>query len=36
MSKITTKHITQKKINKQPITMLTAYDYPIASIIDKA
>lgn len=34
-NKITIKDIVELK-NKRPITMLTAYDYPMASFIDKA
>lgn len=34
MPKRTIKDIHSKKRNKEPITMLTAYDYPMASIID--
>lgn len=35
MRKITIKEIVQKKYNNQPITMLTAYDFSTASIVDK-
>jgi 3-methyl-2-oxobutanoate hydroxymethyltransferase len=34
--KITIPQIKQKKINQQPITMITAYDYPSAQLVDKA
>lgn len=34
--KITIPVIKDKKDNQQPITMLTAYDYPSAQIVDKA
>jgi len=33
---ITIKDVLVKKSKKQPITMLTAYDYPIASFLDEA
>ncbi|MDD3652698.1 MAG: 3-methyl-2-oxobutanoate hydroxymethyltransferase [Desulfotomaculaceae bacterium] len=34
--KVTTTTIKQKKIDGQPITMLTAYDYPMAKIVDES
>lgn len=34
--KITITDLLNKKKNKEPITMLTAYDYPAASIMDEA
>jgi 3-methyl-2-oxobutanoate hydroxymethyltransferase len=34
--KITIPYIEEKKINHQPITMLTAYDYPSAQLVDDA
>ena len=34
--KITVPDIKGKKVNQQPITMLTAYDYPSARLIDNA
>jgi 3-methyl-2-oxobutanoate hydroxymethyltransferase len=34
--KVTTRVFQQKKANGQPITMLTAYDYPTALAIDRA
>jgi 3-methyl-2-oxobutanoate hydroxymethyltransferase len=34
--KITLLDIQQKKIKRQPITMLTAYDYPSARLLDQA
>ncbi len=34
--KITIPYIEEKKINHQPITMLTAYDYPSARLVDDA
>ena len=34
--KITVKDIRDKKKNRQKITMLTAYDFPLASLIDRA
>ena len=34
--KITITDLLNKKKSKQPITMLTAYDFPLASIIDQA
>ena len=34
--KITVKDILEKKKNRQKITMLTAYDFPLASLIDRA
>jgi len=34
--KITIPEIKDKKINQQPITMLTAYDFPGARLVDKA
>ncbi len=34
--KITIPGIKGKKVNQQPITMLTAYDYPSAQLVDKA
>jgi 3-methyl-2-oxobutanoate hydroxymethyltransferase len=36
MSSITIQDILNKKINGDKITMLTAYDYPFASIVDEA
>ena len=36
MDKITVKDIIEKKQKGQKITMLTAYDFPLASLIDKA
>ena len=36
VSKITIKDILEKKKKVQKITMLTAYDYPLASLIDQA
>jgi 3-methyl-2-oxobutanoate hydroxymethyltransferase len=36
MSKITVKDILDKKQKHQKITMLTAYDFPLASLIDRA
>lgn len=35
-SRITVKEILEKKRKGEKITMLTAYDYPLASLIDKA
>src|SRR3989338_4562882 len=35
-TRITAGHILKKKRKHQKITMLTAYDYPLASLIDKA
>ena len=32
----TVQYIQKKKDNKQKITMLTAYDYPLASLVDAA
>ncbi|MCL2766229.1 MAG: 3-methyl-2-oxobutanoate hydroxymethyltransferase [Peptococcaceae bacterium] len=34
--KITTSTIKQKKVTGDPITMLTAYDFPMAKIVDEA
>lgn len=34
--KVTITDLRQKKVNKQKITMLTAYDYPFASFVDQA
>ncbi len=34
--KITIPFIKEKKVNHQPITMLTAYDYPSAQLVDNA
>ena len=34
--KVTTRSLRQKKENRQPITMLTGYDYPTALALDKA
>lgn len=34
--KVTTLRLRQKKADGQPITMLTAYDYPTAQAIDRA
>ncbi len=34
--KVTILDLQQKKQNKQPITMLTAYDYPGAALVDEA
>jgi len=34
--KITIPYIEAKKVNHQPITMLTAYDYPSAKLVDSA
>ena len=36
MSKLSIELLIQKKLNSIPITMLTAYSYPLASIIDSA
>lgn len=36
MSTITTSVLKQKKKNKEPITMITAYDYPTAKAVDEA
>lgn len=36
MSKITIQDFLKKKTEKQKITMLTAYDYPFAKIVDEA
>ena len=36
MSKLSIESLIQKKLNSIPITMLTAYSYPLASIIDSA
>ena len=36
MSKFSIESLIQKKLNSIPITMLTAYSYPLASIIDSA
>ncbi|MBI5025471.1 MAG: 3-methyl-2-oxobutanoate hydroxymethyltransferase [Nitrospirae bacterium] len=36
MSKITLNEFFRKKVEKQKITMLTAYDYPFAQIVDEA
>ena len=35
-SRITVGQILEKKKNKEKIAMLTAYDYPLASVLDKA
>jgi len=35
-NRLTVEYILEKKRKQQKITMLTAYDYPVASIIDKA
>ncbi len=35
-SKVTTSSIQQKKLNRQPITCLTAYDYASARLVDEA
>ena len=34
--KVTILDIKEKKVNQQPITMLTAYDYPSAKLVDSA
>jgi len=34
--KITIPYVKQKKLDQQPITMLTAYDFPSARLVDKA
>lgn len=34
--KVTTTTIKQKKVDGKPITMLTAYDYPMAKIVDES
>ena len=34
--KVTILDLKSKKPNQQPITMLTAYDYPSAMLVDKA
>ncbi|MDD4169386.1 MAG: 3-methyl-2-oxobutanoate hydroxymethyltransferase [Desulfotomaculaceae bacterium] len=34
--KVTTATIKQKKVEGKPITMLTAYDYPMAKIVDES
>lgn len=34
--KVTTTTIKQKKVEGKPITMLTAYDYPMAKIVDES
>jgi len=36
MSKLSIESLNNKKLNSIPITMLTAYSYPLASIIDSA
>src|SRR3990172_2974121 len=36
MSKITINDLLKKKTKKEKITMLTAYDYPFAQIVDEA
>ena len=36
INRITVEHILEKKRRHQKITMLTAYDYPLASLIDQA
>ena len=36
MSKLSIESLNNKKLNSMPITMLTAYSYPLASIIDSA
>ncbi len=36
MSKITINDLLKKKTKKEKITMLTAYDYPFAKIVDEA
>ncbi len=36
MAKLTIPEIKDKKVRKEKITMLTAYDYPLAKIIEKA
>lgn len=36
MSKVTTATLQQRKQNKQPITMITAYDYPTAKLVEQA
>ncbi|TFH02473.1 MAG: 3-methyl-2-oxobutanoate hydroxymethyltransferase [Calditrichales bacterium] len=34
--KITIPYLRNKKVNNQPITMLTAYDYPSAQLVDRS
>jgi len=36
LKKITVQDILQKKKRGEIITMLTAYDYPLASLVDRA
>ena len=36
MSRITVSQILQKKQSKEKIVMLTAYDYPLAALLDES
>jgi 3-methyl-2-oxobutanoate hydroxymethyltransferase len=36
IEKITTATFRQKKLQQKPISMLTAYDYPTARLVDQA